>query len=219
MKYNFVDFSIVVTANSNNPTILNKDFLQSNKIIPKSWTVKGQHICTPPISQIEFEEGIKIISQLDKVIFLEKELGDWPNKINIPKIAQKYIETLPHVQYLAVGINLKNTYEFQNIIKARDYIIKKFIKEGPWLTKEDDPIKTGVNLQLPLSKNHRLNLSIQDIDKPDTKKGVVLISYNFHTDIILKRQKDKINKIIEEINNWKECNKKFNEINNLYFKE
>jgi len=219
LKYNFVDFSVVITANSNNPSILNQDFLKSNNIISKSWETKGQQICSPPISQVEFKEGVRILSQLDKIIFFEIALNDWPDNVKVIKIAQKYIQTLPHVNYLAVGINLKNTYEFPNMTKARGFIVDKFIKNGPWLKKGKPPIRTGVNLQLPLSKNHMLNLSIQDIDKKDSKKGIVLVSYNFHSDITVKGQKQRINKIITTIKNWKKYYKTFEDIDRKYFKE
>lgn len=65
-KFNPISFSVVVIANDHNPTILNPDFLRTNNIIPSDYAVKNT-VTTPPFSTVEYENGITISVEIDKL--------------------------------------------------------------------------------------------------------------------------------------------------------
>jgi len=64
------EFSIVVVAKSHNPTILNPDFLKDNEIVPANWELEKPPVCLEPVAEIVFKNKVRIIAQLDKLIFL-----------------------------------------------------------------------------------------------------------------------------------------------------
>ena len=56
--YRVHSVSVVVTAEFHNPSILNRDFLVSNGIVPKDWEVV-EAITTPPVSIVRYSNGIQ----------------------------------------------------------------------------------------------------------------------------------------------------------------
>ena len=106
-RVDLVEFSVVLVANSNNPTIINPDFLLHNEIVNADLSLQGDPITTPLFSQVVFEGGIAVVATPDRVIF--QQTGD-PlalKDILCPKIAERYLKKVPHVPYSAVGINPK----------------------------------------------------------------------------------------------------------------
>lgn len=65
------EFSIVVVAKSHNPAILNPDFLKDNEIVPANWELEKPPVCLEPVAEIVFKNKVRIIAQLDKLIFSE----------------------------------------------------------------------------------------------------------------------------------------------------
>jgi hypothetical protein len=97
--------SIVIAAESNNPSILNPDFLKYNGIVSDDWQSADRTVTTGVISQVTYENGVSIVSEPNKINFVER-IGDGDyGSLQVPAIAQKYIETLPHVKYTAIGNN------------------------------------------------------------------------------------------------------------------
>ncbi len=109
MNFNLDNFSIVVLAQAHNPSILNPDFLKNNGIIAPSFKPNNV-ICTPPLSQVSYIEGLSIVAEFEKLQFIDIKKERIPFESPIPEIAIKYIKTLPHVQYTAVGLNFKAHY-------------------------------------------------------------------------------------------------------------
>ena len=66
-----IELSIVLAAkaDSNNPAILNPDFLRYNRIVDEDHEVQGSPITTPVFSQVAFKNGVKVTSAPDRVIF------------------------------------------------------------------------------------------------------------------------------------------------------
>ena len=64
-EFVFSELTIVIVAENHNPTILNPDFLKFNDIVPKEWDMGQPPLCTPPISQVEYKNGIKIIHRTE----------------------------------------------------------------------------------------------------------------------------------------------------------
>ena len=57
-----IELSVVLVADSNNPSILNPDFLHYNKIVDKGHGVLDSPISTPGFSQVAYENGVTVTS-------------------------------------------------------------------------------------------------------------------------------------------------------------
>ena len=62
--------SVVVTAQSHNPSILNRDFLVLQEIVPESWEVI-EAVTTPAVSLIRYKKGIQLVVDEEKLTVVE----------------------------------------------------------------------------------------------------------------------------------------------------
>ena len=97
--------SVVVAARANNPTIINADFLRVNKICSKQMTVKDPPLTIPVFSQVSYTNGITVKADPDRVTFEQFADSVDPDDVQTPDMAAGYIAVVPHVTYVAVGIN------------------------------------------------------------------------------------------------------------------
>lgn len=97
-------FAIVLAANSNNPTILNPDFLKYNKIIDEAFELRQAPICTEPFSQVAYKNGLVVTSQLDKVIFSTSAVEHGVKFEDLALIVKNYVTLIPHVEYTGIGL-------------------------------------------------------------------------------------------------------------------
>jgi len=174
-------FSVVVLAQAHNPTILNPDFLKHNNIVSEKFTVKN-FICTPPIAQVSYAEGISIVAEFEKIQFIDETAERLPNQSPIPTIAIKYIETLPHVNYTAAGINFIGHFKFKDVESVRTFLIKKFVKDGPWLLSKDEIVNVGLNFVYSDGNTKRnININPGEYKKAGNEPiPVIALRYNHH---------------------------------------
>ncbi len=181
MKWRLVQFSGVVVGNVHNPTILNPDFLASQRIVPKSWGWEvAETITTPPLAMVRYENGVNVTVEQNKIQITDPNVEDGPERSKITEIAAAYIEILPHVRYTAVGNN------FQSLIPRTnpgDYLKERFLKEGEWTKSPSDLDAVGVKLSYPLVPVGQLVLSIDAAEAklPDSAdhQEVVVCNANF----------------------------------------
>ncbi len=186
MKINLLNFSIVVLGDRHNPTIINQDFLTIQNIIPKEWgweVSADEIISIPPLAQVPYKNGTIIQVEPNKAQFTDQQVSE-PKESKITEIAKKFVHTLKHVKYKAVGINYNCFFEIPN---PENYLIEHFIKEGKWNSKKYSPEAVGIKfvyklqdtkltLQFdPGTAKHRDDLTAKDHE-------VVLIHSNFHKD-------------------------------------
>lgn len=186
MEIRPLEFSIVIVANDCNPTILNPDFLARQGIVPDDWgwNVSGPVIVTPPFATVAYDSGITVSVEINKFQVVDGLPGRMPDASQIPKVARKYIEVLPHVRYTAVGHNFKG---FAELADATAFLTERFLKPGVW-DSDKYPLK-GVNLKFAYpSEGGRLNLTLDGAtiedrsgDEPKQLHGV-LVQANFHRD-------------------------------------
>ena len=130
-----IEFSVVLAAASNNPSILNPDFLFHNGIVDASCEVKDPRITTPAFSQVAFRNGLTVKADPDRVIFEQRGTKLEIEEIVCPDIAIRYLEKVPHVPYHAVGINPKGHRPSED--KAVDKVADALINQGVWLSFND----------------------------------------------------------------------------------
>src|SRR2546428_392286 len=107
METHLIQFSVVVVGEAHNPTILNPDFLAIREIVPKEWgwEVLSPAITTPPFAIVRYTNRVSITVEHGKLQVADLGVGDDPTGSKAAEIARRYVNTLPHVRYTAVGIN------------------------------------------------------------------------------------------------------------------
>lgn len=181
MKWRLVQFSVVVVADAHNPTILNPDFLASQRIVPKSWGWEvAEAITTPPLAMVRYENGVNVTVEQNKIQISDPNVGDGPEQSKITEIAAAYVEILPHVRYTAVGNNFQSLIPRSN---PGDYLKDRFLKEGEWTKSPSDLDAVGVQLSYPLVPVGRLALTINAAEATlpgeDDHQEVVVCNANF----------------------------------------
>lgn len=190
MSKKLLQFSIVVLATDHNPTILNPDFLRIQNIVPADWgwELASPPITTPPFAMIQYESGVSISVEPNKLQVADNEVTD-PTKSKIAALVKRYVEVVPHVRYTAVGINFRSAIELDN---ADEDLKAKFLKEGQW-DSEENPLKSvGLRFVYPLTSG-RLVLSIDSgiaeevVGNQPQQKSVIIANANFHRDLDINK--------------------------------
>ena len=186
MEIRPLEFAIVVVASDCNPTILNKDFLKYQNIVPEEWgwKVTSPEITTPPFASVSYDSGVSVTVEPNKFQVVDHLSGHTPDASKIPEIARRYIEVLPHVRYTAVGHNFKAMFVQSD---AEIFLKDRFLKTGPW-DSEDLPLQS-VGLKFAyLLEDGRLNVSLdaasmidQSGHEPKEISGI-LFHANYHRD-------------------------------------
>lgn len=173
-----VEFSIVVLATPNNPSILNPDFLQYNEIVGSDWQVlQDSLISNPAFAQVAFEGGLIVKAYPERVIF-EQSGGE----LVVPEVAKRYFQQVPYFPYSGIGINpkffLRSTGEhlplMENIVRD----------QGAWMSFKD--VAPTVQPKLIYRYEERtIFLDVAHIERTigDQTSSGILFQANVHRDV------------------------------------
>lgn len=175
--------SIVILSGGNNPRLLNPDFLERNSIVSKEWAAANV-IVTPPLAIVEYTNGVKVQLEEQKVQFLCSRPSEFPWGKDLPALATRFLDVLPHVSYRAVGLNYTVSSDDPKGTAAEDQVINRFLQQGAWQSCANG--LTGVNLELQFkTESPHISLKLgarQDVSTPSAPIiGYVFIA-NFHHD-------------------------------------
>lgn len=202
--FSITELSFVIIGRNHNPTILNPDFLKHNNIVPMDWELAKSPVCLEPLAEVAFKNSVKINAQLDRVIFFEKLVSDSIKDIHIDDIAAKYVETLPYVQYIAVGLNFKGHVLYEGQPGGpQGYLFDKIIAKGPWQ-------EYGRGRNASISFNFLLddcafNLTIKEggFKISDTEHVPALIfDSNIHHELLGDMPNQKLESLKSVVSNW-----------------
>ena len=198
------ELAVVVVGKNHNPTILNPDFLKVNKIVPADWELSRPPICADIVAQVAYKNGVTVITQPDKIVFSEQVALDAPTEVESPGIAHRYLETLPHVDYLAVGINPKGHVVFDSSESAEKYLAERFLLKGTWLEFGDASPRSELKLIYTLEKV-RFNLTIETttLKSDGTGTPMMLFSGNSHHELAGDATKERHFSALETVDSWK----------------
>jgi len=184
MKNRLINYSIVISGNLHNPTIINRDFLSIQGIIPKEWNWEVEDdgvITTPPLAQVPYSNGVVIQVEPHKAQFSEKKIED-PGKSKIANIATQFARTLKYVKYGAVGINFRCLFE---IPSPEEFIQHRFLQNGKW-NNSRHPIKAvGFRFVFEIQEG-KVTISLDagtakiSSENSELELPVVIVDANFH---------------------------------------
>lgn len=183
MELELINVTVVVVAQDHNPSILHPSFLTASGIVSGELELSGDPVSTPAFSRVVYENGITFQAEPSRIQVLDGRPPQDLTKYSVPKYAAKYIESLPHVPYRAVGINFTSICADP---KPNETITRRFLREGPW----NDPDQPAKDLGLRLVYDAPPGVVRFSIDAGAVRRGEddqrhtgVLIQANYHTDV------------------------------------
>lgn len=199
------ELAIAITAKNLNPNIVNLDFLTYSNIISSEWELARQPIYTKNLTQLVFQSGIAIVAQPNRIVFAETIDKQDIQESQISKVAAKYIEKLPNVEYKAVGINPKGFVTFAQSNGASHYLLNNLLASGEWRELGQTPVKAAIQLAYTLESS-QFNLTINEgLLKISEEKSVpaVLFSGNFDYKISTNEPEARLKYLHQILQNWK----------------
>jgi hypothetical protein len=206
------EIAIVIAVKTQNPAILNEDFLKYSGIIPQDWKLAQAPTYTDRVAQVLFENGFSMAVQPDRVMFLEV-LGENKqlDEIAAASVAIKYVDTLKLAEYQAVGINCRGYVSYATEPDgANKFITQQLLAPSTWQNYADTPAQASVNLvyDFPTKK---LSLSINEatLQFPNQDPTpVVLFAGNFNHDMtaanVNETAPERVPHVKKIIESWKE---------------
>ncbi len=184
--------AIIVVADSNNPRLLNPDFLDRNTIVPKEWKVKDA-LVTTPFAQVSYENGVRVLLEENRLHVMSQKPDMIPWERALPEVVTSFIEVLPHVSYRSVGLNFVFLSDQPRGVEAEQALMGTFLKQGPWLNLRQG--MTGAVLEFQYRATQpQMNVKIGVLEKRDSV-GISLEGFiftvNFHHDFKVEETKER----------------------------
>ena len=218
------NLSFVILARSHNPSLLNPDFLKVNNIIGNDWVTMSPTFSTEQLSQVVFNNGINLALQPDRLTINQ----DFEHKFDfkdvlLADIASKFLETLPHVNYMALGINPTGHIIFETETELNDFVLTKLLRDGDWKNFNGIQPEVAFSFSYSLEKKD-IQVSINDVivsnRETKEKESGILFSGNIHYDFTAELSLDqKLSFLRERLSLWKnDLDDYYSLVNNCFLK-
>ncbi len=186
-KTRFIEeISIIIAAQDLTPTMMSQDFLKFSGIIPQEWELSQQPVLNPNFAQLNFTNGVGINAQPGTITLSESLNNQQLEKLAIHHVASKYIEKLPHAQYMGLSFSPRILLPFpEDPASVRQYITGTLLGSGSWKRIGTAPVQAGINLMYLLDRC-QLTISISEarLQKPQQQPiTAILFSGNFHYNV------------------------------------
>jgi hypothetical protein len=204
------EMAIVIAVPVEDPTMLNEKFLKQAGIIPIDWQLEREPVYSDRVAQIMFTNGLSIVAQPDRLMFLEI-VGDKSIEIlQAGEVAQKYLATLKMADYRSIGINIRSYAPQNSPDAATAYINNKLLAAGNWQQYNHRQVRASINLNYDLG-DRQLDLSIDaatiKFPTPLTHPALVFSgTFSYGT----ASSEDRVTKISAIIDNWQQELNEFN---------
>ena len=215
------EISIIIAAQDLTPTMMSQDFLKFSGIIPKEWELSQQPVLNPNFAQLNFTNGIGINAQ-PRTITINEPLGNKKlEELAIASVVGKYIEKLPHAEYMGLSFSPKILIPFPTSPQSvRHYITDNLLGSGAWKKIGRVPVQAGINLMYLLDRCQlTMKISEAKLQQPQQQPVMaILFAGNFNYSVIVaEKQENRAVQIAKFLNNWKTDLEEFREIVNQKF--
>ncbi len=133
--FELIELSVVFATTSNNPSIINPDFLARAGIVGEDSPLSGDPITTPVFSLVKYQTGLAVQADPERVVLTES-----PNTGNrvgarCARMASTYAQAVPHVAYRGIGVNPKFFFHLVPTVQAE--MARLLHERGGWLEFKD----------------------------------------------------------------------------------
>ncbi len=161
---------LVVLANSHNPSILSPDWLRKHCDFDEE---PAQFVHTPDFSMFDSSEVQIILDQARMQIVCKRFDPDLLDTISA--IARRYVENLPHIPYVAIGINFIWQCKGLEVGKS-DISVSFWGKPVPTSLHDYETFCGGI--VYGKHEDHRMKLTVE---VPSSKE--ISFNFNFHYEV------------------------------------
>ena len=95
---------VLVSPTPVDPQSIRPEALTSASIVPENWILTNG-ISTPVIAQVQYQEGISIVAEGNRLVFQENIGGTIRPTYQVHALARRYVEATRLVPYNALGMN------------------------------------------------------------------------------------------------------------------
>jgi hypothetical protein len=171
-------FFVVVLADSHNPTLLNPDWLRSTGIVPATWKPESERtVVTPVFAQVRYAQPrLRVTVQPERL----EVVAGWEDGVDeeVVGVVSRYVATLPHVPYRAVGVNYEATVAMaEPHCWVRDHLLR---------AERAYPDPTAISVELAWqsdSVKRTIALAGDEASAPAGEERALLIKTNCHREV------------------------------------
>ncbi|BDA76513.1 hypothetical protein CAL7716_106790 (plasmid) [Calothrix sp. PCC 7716] len=215
------EFGIIVAIEDNKPSVMNADFMKYSGIVPESWELARQPIFTQNLTQVVYTNGVSIIAEPNRVIFVESLEGKEVKDIIVAAIAERYVKMLPNAKYQGLGVNPRGYVGFEGAEEdaARKFISERLFAPGAWQEAGTEPVRSTVNLVYSYERaQHFLTINEAALRNPDeSTTPIVLFSGSFSYEVSGSTSEEKLNNLLKAMGNWQTDLQEFSDLINHKF--
>ena len=212
-----IELSVVLVADSNNPSIVNPDFLKYNGVVDAGFEVQDFPISTPAFSQVAYKNGITVTSDPARVLIQQTRELTRANVMS-PGIAKRYLQCVPHVPYRAIGINPK---VFRRIPGQEPNVIAIMLRDkGAWMSFQD--VNPDVQLKAIYRYQGRvISLDVMSTHRTENNQKVhgVMFQANVHRDLAETNAASRIRFLQSVLDSWESDLEDFQNLAGKFYEE
>ena len=195
-------FSVVLTADNIDPSMINPDFLRHSGIVGLDLKTEQPPVSTPLLSQVTFEGGLSIVAQPDRFMVLQQ--GEVATEdIAPPAIAKRLLEKVPYPAYKGIGINPSCIRPLDD---ASEGVATALKKGGKWMAF-DGSSPVFYLKAVHSYEGRQITFDIQDAkghESDGSESFGLYFSANIHRDISETIQDQRIAKLMSILSGWKD---------------
>lgn len=129
------ELRIIIGIEDNDVTLFTPKLLIAARIVPRSWKIAEEQINAPWFSKIVFDNGVQVLAEPQRVVFLESLENGQASDAYTPGMARRFFEAYVSAKYLGVAINPRGDVQFGNdVADSHRWMAQTLLKEGSWMT-------------------------------------------------------------------------------------
>ena len=216
------EMGIVLGIPQQDPTFFNLDFLTYTGIISNDWELSSQPKRSPQASQLNFINDVSLIAEPNQTMFLENLGEKAMDEIQIPKVANRFVDIMKNINFTRFDINFRGYVAFPNSPRAaHNYFFKALLAPGSWHSVGTAPIRAGLNLVYTFDEK-KLNLSVQEaaIRRMDESSiAAIVFSGAFENDYSALAPEARLAAVQQGIQSWETDLKQFIDVVSRFFNQ